>query len=73
MSVVRRVARVGDDEFDDVFADFCDSRYVEFKRNVSADMFADGNAVEFHGANHIHGVEVNDGVRLHEIGLRRRL
>jgi len=31
-------------------------------------MFADGNTVEFYAANHIHGVEVNDGVRLHEIG-----
>ena len=66
VSMIFGVARVGNDEFDDVFTRFYEGRHVKFKRNVTADMLAHGCAVELDFANHIHRVEVNDGVRLHE-------
>ena len=58
--MITRVAGVCDDEFDDVFARLDCARNVEREGNVTADMVADRNAVEFDGANHIHRVEVQN-------------
>lgn len=66
MSVIACVARVGYDEFDDVFTRLNCARYIEREGNVAADMLADGNAVESDRTNHIHCVEMQNRHRLDE-------
>lgn len=66
VSVIACVARVGYDEFDDVFTRLDCARYIEREGNVAADMLADGNAVESDRTNHIHCVEMQNRHRLDE-------